>query len=266
MSSDFSQWPVDTVSAAIMSDPAQPPQLYGDPQHIFELASVTKLLAAYGFLIAYEEGIFELDEEIFPNNITARHLLSHASGVGFSASDSAKPPLTRRIYSSYGFEMLAQKVQAEAEMSFATYLDEAIFQPLGMTATSLWGSAGHEARSCVRDLLAFMQELTHPQLLASETLKQAWTVQYPQLDGIVPGYGMHKPCPWGLGFEIHGEKSPHWLGRSMPADIVGHFGQSGTFMWVHPRSGKGAVVLTDRPFGPWAKDLWAVANEEIFKA
>ena len=36
----------------------------------------------------------------------------------------------------------------------------------------------------------------------------------------------------------------------------GHFGQAGTFLWVDPDAGVACVALTDRPFGPWAAEVW----------
>ena len=93
-----------------------------------------------------------------------------------------------------------------------------------------------------------------------------WTPQYPELNGIVPGYGMFKPCPWGLGFESKGAKTPHWTGTQLPSDTVGHFGQSGTFAWVHPPTRRGAIVLTDRVFGEWAKPAWTRLNDELWQA
>src|SRR5699024_11483971 len=79
-------------------------------------------------------------------------------------------------------------------------------------------------------------------------------------------YGRQTPCPWGLGFEIHGEKKPHWMGENMPATVAGHFGQSGTFLWFAPEQGLAAVVLTDEPFGEWAKDRWPAFNAQLWEA
>ncbi|SJM45838.1 beta-lactamase class C [Corynebacterium glutamicum] len=255
-------WPVDNVSASVISDGAV--HFYGDVDRVFELMSVTKLLATYGFLVAIEEGVFELDSPMGPEGSTVRHLLSHASGVAFDKPVAEKGVGERRIYSSAGMDILADAVAAEAEMPFAEYLREAVFEPLGMENSELWGSAGHEARSTVADLTKFSQELTAPTLISPETLAEAFQVQFPELIGTVPGYGMQKPCPWGLGFEIKGQKSPHWTGDLMPENTAGHFGQSGTFFWTVPGSGQVGVVLTDRNFGPWAKPLWTAFNDEVW--
>ncbi|QMV84935.1 beta-lactamase family protein [Corynebacterium hindlerae] len=252
-------WPVDNVSAGLVG---VHDETFGDIDRVYELASVTKLLSAYGFLVALEEGVFELDTPMGP--ATVEHLLAHASGVGFATRESERAPEDRRIYSSSGFEILADGVEKLAGIAFPDYLREAVFEPLGMTATQFHAWAGHGAKSTVRDLQRFATELLSPQLIDATTLHDAFTPHFPTLAGIVPGYGRQVPCPWGLGFEIKGEKSPHWTGPSMPAEVVGHFGQAGTFLWVHPESGHGCVVLTNRVFGDWAKPLWSDFNEQLW--
>lgn len=256
---DISSWPIENTASCLLHKGEI--QVQGNQDHIFELASVTKLLAAYGFLIAVEEGVFELEDKASGHEV--RQLLAHASGVGFQASDPIKEPLQRRIYSSYGFEILAAEVEKRSEIPFPEYLHEAVFEPLGMHNTTLWGSAGHEARSTASDLSKFATEVLEPKLLAPETLAQAMTIQYPDLVGIVPGYGMQKPCPWGLGFEVKGQKKEHWTGETLPADTVGHFGVAGTFMWFVPQQQTAMVFLGDRAFGNWVKPLWKELNTDL---
>ena len=94
------------------------------------------------------------------------------------------------------------------------------------------GSPGSEAESSVDDLARFAAELRAPTLTA--TLDDATRVAFPGLDGILPGFGRQKPNDWGLGFEIRDGKSPHWTGAHSSPRTFGHFGQSGTFLWVDP--------------------------------
>lgn len=117
-------------------------------------------------------------------------------------------------------------------MHLGEYARLGVFEPLGMDSAEIYGSAGHGGRASLSDMRAFARELTAPMLLSEQTLIDAFANQFGELRGIVPGYGMQKPCPWGLGFEIRGEKAPHWTGDNMPADTVGHFGMSGTYLWV----------------------------------
>ena len=38
-------------------------------------------------------------------------------------------------------------------------------------------------------------------------------VAFPELAGVLPGFGYHNPNDWGLGPEIRGTKAPHWTGH-----------------------------------------------------
>lgn len=254
-------WPVDHAGAAVLGSSIA---FEGDIDRVFELASVTKPVVAYAALIAVEEGVFDLETPLGPPGATVRDLLAHSSGVGFASATPERGVRERRIYSSAGFEILAAAIAQETEMPFEQYLEEAVLQPLGMASTKLVGSAGHGVWSSVRDMAAFAAEVLSPTLLDVATVELALTPTFPELVGVVPGYGMQKPCPWGLGFEIKGSKSPHWTGQSMPPDTAGHFGQAGTFLWVHRPTGRAVVALTDRAFGDWAKPLWSDTNDQIW--
>jgi CubicO group peptidase (beta-lactamase class C family) len=235
----------------------------GDTERVFTLASVTKLLAAYAALIAVEEGAIELDQPAGPEGSTVRHLLAHTSGLAFDAPRVQAEPGTKRIYSSAGFEVLADLIGKETGIEFPEYLRQAVFEPLGMTGSSLVGSAGHGAESTVADLARFAAELLSPQLIAGETLADATAVQFPGLGGVLPGYGSQRPNDWGLGFELRDDKQPHWTGTGNSTRTFGHFGQAGTFLWVDPTLPAACVVLTDRPFGDWAKPLWTEVSDGI---
>lgn len=275
--SRIDEWPVGSAAAAVLgvdSGSSAVIQLgtKGAMDEVFELASVTKLLTAAGALLAVEEGAVELDEPTEPEGATVRHLLAHASGIDFAEHKVRAKPGERRIYSSAGYEILADHIEAATGMAFADYLAEGVFAPLRMNSTELTGSAGHGARSTVGDLQEFAAEMLKPRLLDASTWREATTVQWPELYGIVPGYGMFKPCPWGLGPEIRAAKSPHWTGERNSAATFGHFGQAGTFLWVDPQaSGSGiegvaVVVLTDRDFGDWAKPLWPALSDAVLDA
>ena len=42
----------------------------------------------------------------------------------------------------------------------------------------------------------------------------------------------------------------------------GHFGGSGTFLWVDPEAGS-RRALTDREFGGWAKEAWPRLGDAV---
>lgn len=256
-------WPVDSAAAAVVRADGTVAGSRGPLTRRFPLASVTKPLAAYAVLVAHEEGAIELDGPAGPEGSTVRHLLAHTSGLAFDEHRVSAEPGTRRIYSNAGFEVLADHVTKATEIPFAEYLHQAVLEPLGMTATSLEGSAAKDGISTAEDLVRFAAEVQSPRLLDPHTVLSAMTVAYPGLEGLLPGYGRQRPNDWGLGFEIRDGKSPHWTGSSSSAHTFGHFGQSGTFLWVDPEAGAACVALTDRAFGPWAIEAWPPFTDAV---
>ena len=245
-------WPVPHVGAAVVAADGTVLGRAGDTARSFRLASLTKPLAAWAVLIATEEGVIGLDDPVGQPGCTLRQLLAHAGGYPFEGTEPVATPGQRRIYSNTGFELAAAAVEERAGMPFERYLAEAVLTPLGMGDTALRGSPAHGVHSTVDDLIAFLIELQRPTLLDAATAADAFRTQYPELAGIVPGVGRFDPCPWGLGFEIRGAKSPHWTGRTNAPATVGHFGGAGTMMWVDPVAGCGLVALTDRSFDDWS--------------
>ena len=66
--------------------------------------------------------------------------------------------------------------------------------------------------------------------------------------------------------EIRDGKTPHWTGtRNSPATF-GHFGGSGTFLWVDPALDRSLVCLTDREYGPWALETWPPFSDVVLAA
>ncbi len=229
----------------------------------YPLASVSKLITALGCLVAVEEGTLRLDQPAGPPGSTVRHLLAHTSGLAFDSADVLAAPGTRRIYSNAGFELLAQTLAESSGIDWRGYLREAVTEPLGMRSTIIEGSAAASFRATAADLALLATELLVPTLIGPPTWREAVTVQFPGLDGVLPGFGTQRPNPWGLGFEIRGTKHPHWSGsRNSPATF-GHFGASGTFLWVDPDLGVALVGLGRRAFGPWAVELWPRLSDEI---
>lgn len=264
--SRIDDWPVDNASAIVVAADGTVLGARGDLDRVYRLASVTKPLTAYAALVAVEEGVFDLDDPAGPEGSTVRHLLAHTSGLDFSEDKVRAAPGARRIYSNRGFDVLAQTLEERAEIPFATYIHEAVFAPLGMTSTTLTGSAGAGVESTVADLARFAAELQRPALLARQTVSLATTVAFPGLDGVLPGYGAQRPNDWGLGFEIRAGKSPHWTSTANSPATFGHFGQSGTFLWVDPQAQAACVALTDRDFGPWAVAAWPPLSDAVLAA
>lgn len=259
------RWPAPTVAVGV-TDAHRTLGSTGPVEQSFPLASVTKLLFAVACWVAVEEETLDLDGPAGPAGSTVRHLLAHASGLAPDEPKVAAPAGTRRIYSNAGFGVLGELLQAASGLDPATYLREAVLDPLGCRHAVLDGSPAHGARASVADLLAVGRELLAPTLVDRSTLATATSPQFPDLAGVLPGFGRHEPNPWGLGVELRGAKHPHWTGRSNSTATFGHFGRSGTFLWVDPAAGLALAVLTDEPFGVWSTTAWPALSDAVLSA
>jgi CubicO group peptidase (beta-lactamase class C family) len=273
-------WPVDHAAVGVLgtgppmlgSAPGRPELVgaVGPDDRLFPWASVTKLATALAVLIATEEGTLSLDEESGPTGATVRHLLTHASGLGLEPGPPLEAPGVRRIYSNAGYLLLADLVAERSGMAFADYLHQAVLGPLGMSGTQLDGDAPGGAAAAglagpLVDLLSLGGELAAPTLISGETHRAATSVQFPDLGGVLPGFQRFEPCDWGLGPEIRGHKQPHWTGTSNSPATFGHFGRSGSFLWVDPVAGVICAGLGDRPFGPWSVRCWPPLADAVLE-
>ena len=256
------EWPAENAAAGVVRN-GEVIATRGPDDQEFRWASVTKPVTALAVLVAAEEGAVDLDEPAGPPGSTIRHLLAHASGLPFDGRDPISRPGARRIYSNTGFEVLAETVAEHAEMPFEEYLRHAVLEPLGMQA-ELRGSAGSELFGSLDDLMRVARELQQPRLVAPETLAEATSVQFPGLAGVIPEMGRFDPNDWGLGFELRDEKPGHWSGTRASPRTFGHWGGSGTFLWVDPNAGLALGVLSDRDFGDWAKEAWPRLSDAVF--
>ncbi|MCA1816475.1 MAG: beta-lactamase family protein [Acidobacteria bacterium] len=219
----------------------------------FRLASVTKQFTAMSVLMLVERKRLTLDTkltEVFPDfpaygsKITIRHLLTHTSGLADyedlipesatvplrdkqvlellkTQTDTTFAPGSRFSYSNSGYAVLALVVEKVSGVSFATFLRENIFKPLGMANTvafengvstvnnraygytpdghggfrrhdqsltsSVLGDGG--VYSSVEDLRKWDAALYTEKLVRPATLAQAFTAQVPNSDQGAAAYG-----------------------------------------------------------------------------
>jgi CubicO group peptidase (beta-lactamase class C family) len=257
-------WPAETVAVGVVRG-GEEAGSHGPGERVFRWASVTKPVTALATLVAAEEGILDLDQAAGPSGSTVRHLLAHASGLPFEGREPIGRPGQRRIYSNSGFEVLAEVVGAAAEMPFAEYLHAAVLGPLELRA-ELRGSPAAGLEGSLDDLLRLAVELQRPRLVAPETLAEATSVQFPGLVGVLPDIGRMEPNDWALGFELRDEKTPHWTGSLNSPRTFGHFGGTGTFLWVDPDAELALACLTDLGFGPWALEAWPRLADAVLTA
>lgn len=257
-------WPVETAAVGV-TGPVETLGLGGDPGWRTRIASVSKLLLGVSALVALEEETIALEEPAGPEGSTVEHLLAHASGLAFDSDRMLAIPGRRRIYSNTGIEAFADHLGQKAGMGFEEYLNLGVLEPLGMSGTELRGSPAHSVHSHVEDLLRFAREVIRPTLVTPATMDDALQPHFPGLPGVLPGVGSFDPNPWGLTFEIRGDKRPHWTGDANSPATVGHFGGAGTFLWFDPEVDLAVVALTNREFGPWSLETWPRFSDAILE-
>jgi CubicO group peptidase (beta-lactamase class C family) len=220
-------------------------------------------VAALAVLIAAEEGVVELDEPAGPPAATVRHLLAHTSGLPFEGTEPIAPPGHRRIYSNEGFRVLAAHLEARAEMPFAEYVRAAVCAPLELGLDPA-GDPGSGMHASLADVLAVGRELLVPRLVADESRDELTAVQFPGLSGVLPDHGRFDPLDWGLGVQLN-TRPPSWMGTRTSPGTFGHFGGTGTFLWVDPGAQVVCAALSTREFDEWAKEAWPRLSDAVLE-
>lgn len=179
-----------------------------------------------------------------------------------------REPRTRVTYSNVGYGLLALVVEQLTRKSFPAALNDLVLVPLGAEAylgiepgrapaqladirghhagTPLepfnsrfwrafafpWGGLVTNAEGAVKLVRAFAG--LPEDFLQDLTRREAVRNQNGDLGG---GYGppfVYPKCPWGLGPDLRGEKTPHWTPANATADCFGHAGASGSVVWYEP--------------------------------
>jgi CubicO group peptidase (beta-lactamase class C family) len=123
-----------------------------DNSTLFEAASLSKVMTAYGALKLVDAGKLDLDKPLnayLGNNydigndpriemITARRVLTHSAGFpNWRAPNATKLPIEfnpgeRFSYSGEGFVYMSKVMEKLSGKDFETYMHDAVFVPLGM--------------------------------------------------------------------------------------------------------------------------------------
>jgi CubicO group peptidase (beta-lactamase class C family) len=253
-------WPVEFAAVGVV-DPAGSVSMRGDASRAVGLASVSKPVTALAVLIAAEEGVVDLDEPAGPVGSTVRHLLAHTSGLPFEGTLPIARPEHRRIYSNEAFRVLGAHLEERAEMPFAEYVREAVCGPLGIGLDPS-GDPGSGMHASLEDVLAIGRELLTPRLVADETRDEMTAVQFPGLSGVLPDHGRFDPLDWGLGVQLN-TRPPSWMGARTSERTFGHFGGTGTFLWIDPDADVVCAAVTTREFDEWAKEAWPRLSDAV---
>lgn len=254
LAEELATWPAEAGVAIV--GPTGVRAAAGDTAQVFGWASVTKIVTALTILRLEDQGVVDLDAPAGPPDSTLRHLLAHASGLACDDDKVMARPGVRRIYSNRGIEVAARFVEVSTGIPFGALVEAQVLRPVGMSQTQLSGSPARGMRGPVRDLAFLAHELLACDHLSSALVARATTTAFPGLGGILPGFGRQDPNDWGIGFEIRGMKSPHWTPPQASPSSFGHFGQSGSFLWVDPDLEVACVGAGAASFGPWAANAW----------
>ena len=234
-----------------------------DTGRTYPLASVTKLLSALTLLSAVGDGIIAIDDPVGPPGATLRHLLAHASGIGFRDDTIRANPGSRRIYSNTGIDLAAAHLSERTGNSFQTEMRNRVLLPLAMNETSLEGPPSKGGVASIGDMALLAAELLTPRVVSAEAIVSLTTVAYPGLGGFLPSFGYHADNVWGLGAEVRGHKMPHWTSPYNSPTTFGHFGISGSFVWIDQTAGLACVALSSVVFDEWAVTAWPATSTSV---
>jgi CubicO group peptidase (beta-lactamase class C family) len=148
---------------------------------VFNLASISKQFTAYAVLLLEQQGKLRLDDRVhdwipempdYGETITLRNLIHHTSGIAstdnlrlfanipldepwsqqqeldliYKYPDLNFPPGEQYLYSNAGYSLLAEIIERVSGMSYALYLQENIFKPIGMTHAFVYDGTDNETR------------------------------------------------------------------------------------------------------------------------
>jgi CubicO group peptidase (beta-lactamase class C family) len=238
------------------------------PDMIFRIGSMTKQFTAVAILQLVRDGKVALDDPLskfvpdFPNTekVTVRHLLTHTSGIksytgvpSFMARlredmtpaqivDTVRSepadfaPGEQWLYNNTGYIFLGMIIEKASGLSYADYLQQKIFGPLGLTHTFVGDEnrvvprrvqgyeqdSDHKFRhsryismtvpyaagaieSTVDDLAAWNAALLAGRVLPADLLELAWT-DHPTADG--------KPTNYGFGWQVSTDEGQRFIEHS----------------------------------------------------
>jgi CubicO group peptidase (beta-lactamase class C family) len=276
-------------------------------ESIYDLASLTKVVGtATAAMILYDEGRLDLDAPVSrylpdftggqKDQVTIRHLLTHSSGLPAGrdlrrlargpwharsvvlATPLACRPGACQVYSDIGADVMAFVVEAIAGQGLDAFLEERVFEPLGMNETwfrppvsvrdriaptevspprgyplrgevhdenawALGGVAGHAGLfSTAADLSLFAQMMLNRGTYGGVRIAS---------DSAVELFTRRISGTRALGWDTSdGEGS---AGMHMSERAFGHTGFTGTSLWIDPERDLFVILLTNRVHAPKAR-------------
>jgi len=241
---------------------------------IFSIASVTKSLTAVGIMKLVEDGKLTLETPIntyfpdfipdFSKDVTIRHLLNHSSGMQanigriddqgnglmprenpitlnelfeeFKDSKLKFEPGTGYEYNNFGYTLLAYIIENVTELSYADYMEQAVFKPANMKNTAVnvykdlnkkafphtglgmntfkkisspvyfsWVIGAGNINSTTEDLYNFMKALENGKLLKPASVDKLYSLT--QSRGV-------NDSEYGLGWRIENKGGEKWINHT----------------------------------------------------
>jgi CubicO group peptidase (beta-lactamase class C family) len=211
------------------------------------------------------------------------------------------PPGLRVAYSEVDYILLAVIVERLTGQGFGTALNALVLEPLACEAylgvepprapVRITGVPAHKSSGTPLEAYntAFHRALANPSdsmlatadgtlrlvrafqgwpagFLRAETLAEATRNLVGDLGGGIIGFLEWPHCPWGLGPELYGAKTPHWAPAAAGADSFGHAGGSGCITWVAPSDGSAWSIHGTRHFLTWLVQRGASIGAAIMAA
>ena len=292
-------------------------RIHGDPRcpvdsnTLFLIASLTKPVVCAGALLLLEEGAFSLQQRVgrfipefqggLKDEVKLIHLFTHTSGLydqiprsrqlreahapinefvqAVCATELMFPPGTQVSYQSMGILLIGEIVERLTGMRLRDYLQQRVFDPLGMTDTVLGMPAGGMERVA--------HSLDAPFAADSNDVGNDWNTDYwrdfgspwgglhstpadlsrflahmlgdregPLSPGLRRGMTADKTAlvtsiaarlapdqHWGLGWSIGNPA----FGELVSPSTFGHRGATGALCWADPLTHLSCVLLTNQP-------------------
>ncbi|MBL8994919.1 MAG: beta-lactamase family protein [Spirochaetia bacterium] len=256
MAKSFGGKAIDAVSLVALSSGTNVGAYYyrcGEDT-IFQSASLSKVVSAYGALKLVAEKKLELDRPLVDylksayfdsgskgKRITLRMVLSHTSGLGndlfFKDKTIHFEPGSRFRYSGMGFDLLTEVIAEVTGQSFDEYMRKEVLSPLGMKNSSfrmeiIFGiamvSAAASLTTTAEDQSRFYKELLQTTLQEKSLAAQMFSPQVRITDAYSWGLGI------GLQTDLNGTAVWHWGNNS---------GYHKSLAFFYPQQGTGVVIM-----------------------
>ncbi|HMS25196.1 MAG TPA: serine hydrolase domain-containing protein [Acidimicrobiia bacterium] len=261
------------IDAIAVIEPGGNHHYVGSASGRYAFASVTKLLTTHVIADAVSSGFIffedDIDDPYFDKGgVTLADLMSHASGVRPELLECVEPR-QKRIYTNEAFHLAGDfLIRSLGDEFRGTTIAQLFKEGLGAHLSStieIAGSCASSASGTLDDLVKFLGEMRSPTFLDGQMHELLTTPYCEDLAGILPGWGHYVRNLFGIGYEIKGEKSPHWSGPRSSSSTFGHFGQSGAFVFHDPVHLISVACVTNESFGPWAKEAYPQMCDEIYE-